>query len=515
MVQHLAFLRRFKGLLKLKLNATEDLMVNGAKAPTERGACRHLLAKVDRAAVQKALTKEQLGTDRAQRARFLAGVVRIHPDEDWLLAYLASLAETAEHRDAARAFQSTVDRFDFAKMSSARLGKLLEVLDSTFEGHDRVQALFGLLGNESFRGALRRTQDALADTLVDPIRPLLEVHRVVFRGEAAPADDADRRRLDDGLAQLLAAPQAVLRSYPEASRARLAKIAMKDGLDDADARASTRKLLDSLPGKDGAYDGLQRARVEQLLRAGEVGAAAKALTKLCNSGDRWASRMARAVGGRRLGEVAFESKASRDDDQLRPGVWTPGPTFAWVRTAPAAEAGRLTQEARLQRGLLMLGVAPILGTGLGEDGTVFVAVVSRGRQMSVHRRLRLLDALEVASDGVRLLGQLAASGVALPDVDPDRFLWLGGSPPKLVLANLRGVRRLDPAAAQIAHSALAVTWAASHLDGVDGVPEEVTRRLAGAPPLPVLAGALAIALVEEHPRAQRAEREAPAADHDA
>src|SRR5690349_17218769 len=48
---HLTFLRRYKDILRLKLNATEDLLVNGQREPTERGVCHHLLAKVDRSVI--------------------------------------------------------------------------------------------------------------------------------------------------------------------------------------------------------------------------------------------------------------------------------------------------------------------------------------------------------------------------------------------------------------------------------------------------------------------------------
>src|SRR5262245_4997992 len=54
MRQHLAFLRSYREALRLKLNATEDLLVNGQRPPTDRGVVRHLLAKVDRAAIDAA-----------------------------------------------------------------------------------------------------------------------------------------------------------------------------------------------------------------------------------------------------------------------------------------------------------------------------------------------------------------------------------------------------------------------------------------------------------------------------
>jgi hypothetical protein len=48
MKEHFKFLRQHRKLLKLRLNATEDLLLNGVKDPVHRGVCQHLLAKVEK-----------------------------------------------------------------------------------------------------------------------------------------------------------------------------------------------------------------------------------------------------------------------------------------------------------------------------------------------------------------------------------------------------------------------------------------------------------------------------------
>src|SRR5207244_3527979 len=73
MKEHLAFLRRYREVLRLKLNAAEDLLVNQQREPSERGVCRHLLGKVDRAVIERAIEREPLHGDAAARARMLAG----------------------------------------------------------------------------------------------------------------------------------------------------------------------------------------------------------------------------------------------------------------------------------------------------------------------------------------------------------------------------------------------------------------------------------------------------------
>ena len=93
MKQHLAFLRRYKEILRLKLNAAEDLLVNGQREPTERGVCRHLLGKVDRSVVEAAIAREPLRSDAAARIRMLAGAVR-------LTAEVVELGRCSDRRDA-------------------------------------------------------------------------------------------------------------------------------------------------------------------------------------------------------------------------------------------------------------------------------------------------------------------------------------------------------------------------------------------------------------------------------
>ena len=48
---HFRFLKEYRKVLRLRVNAAEDLLLNGKRAPTHRGVCQHLLAKIDRARV--------------------------------------------------------------------------------------------------------------------------------------------------------------------------------------------------------------------------------------------------------------------------------------------------------------------------------------------------------------------------------------------------------------------------------------------------------------------------------
>src|SRR5438477_4454366 len=101
---HLLFLRTYKKLLGLSLNAAEDLLINGDKEPTDRGICKHLLSKIDRRVVEKVLSRDAMKTDARMRARFLAGIVRLNRDVSFLIWYLQALAEVTDKREAAAAF---------------------------------------------------------------------------------------------------------------------------------------------------------------------------------------------------------------------------------------------------------------------------------------------------------------------------------------------------------------------------------------------------------------------------
>src|SRR5262245_15004971 len=162
---HLLFLRTCKKEIGLSLNAADDLLINGAREPTDRGICKHLLSKIDRRVVDKVLARDAMKTDARMRARFLAGIVRLNRDVSFLIWYLQALAEVTDKHEAAAAFALTVDRIDFARLSNAQTADLLQLIVRTFEGHDRVQALFGLLGSDTFEGALDRALSGLTDHL--------------------------------------------------------------------------------------------------------------------------------------------------------------------------------------------------------------------------------------------------------------------------------------------------------------------------------------------------------------
>ena len=68
---HFRFLRENRKELRLKVNANEDLLLNGVREPVHRGVCRHLLGKVERSNVLAAAER----LEPARAARLLAGII--------------------------------------------------------------------------------------------------------------------------------------------------------------------------------------------------------------------------------------------------------------------------------------------------------------------------------------------------------------------------------------------------------------------------------------------------------
>src|SRR2546425_1101220 len=262
MKEHVAFLRRYRDALRLKLNAAEDLLVNGQREPTDRGVCRHLLGKVDRAVIERAIEREPLRSDAEGRARMLAGAIRLTADVGVLLAYLETLAHVRSRAEAAAAFAEVVQRIDFESLSPTRLARLLQVLVDTFVDHERVQVLFSLLGSPAFRRAFDAGAPAFASQIADVVAPLRAVHRRLIEGGGGEAPAL----LATGMEQVLCAPDPVLRGYAETLRAGMLELALGPDVPPAVADRAVGVLLPTLPRTGRLYARLALRRAGQLLQ---------------------------------------------------------------------------------------------------------------------------------------------------------------------------------------------------------------------------------------------------------
>jgi len=491
MQEHLTYIRTYKEALRLKLNATEDLLINGRREPKERGICRHLLGKIDRAVIERAVAREPLASDPAARARMLAGAIRLTADIGVLLDYLETLGHVRSHTEAAQAFAEVATRIEFASLSPARLARLLQVLTETFTGHDRVQVLFGLLAQPAFRSAFDGAEPTLPPAIADVFAPLRAVHRRLHD----EADQASPTLLARGLEQVLSAPDPILRAYAEPLRVRMLEMTLRPEMPAELTDRAAAVLLSSVDKSGRMYARIALRRAALLLARHDDDQALGTLDELLKAQPdfRIAGRWRTALAAPRVARFALESET--DEGRLARAFWLDGQRAVWVRTAVATFGDRLADEARLQARVALPGVGAVIDHGVSGD-TAYVAL-SIGA-----RRIELSDAgaLGTLAAIARILHALALAGVVLPDADPIRFLQTGDNPAHLVLADLDGATPVSVAAAVSAHAGLATNLARTML-----TPEalaastDVGHALDGTPDLPTLIAALDHALLRPRP----------------
>ena len=490
MREHLTYIRTYKDALRLKLNATEDLLINGRREPKERGICRHLLGKIDRAVIERAVAREPLASDPAARARMLAGAIRLTADIGVLLDYLETLGHVRSHTEAAQAFAEVAARIEFASLSAARLARLLQVLTETFTGHDRVQVLFGLLAQPAFRHAFDGAESTLPPAIAEVFAPLRAVHRRLHD----EADQASPTLLAHGLEQVLSAPDPILRAYAEPLRVRMLEMTLRPEMPAELTDRAATVLLSSLDKSGRMYARVALRRAALLLARHDDDQALGTLDALLKAQPdfRIAGRWRTALAAPRVARFALTKEA--DGGRLVRTFWLDGQRAVWIRTAIAADGDRLADEAALQTRVALPGVAAVIDHGVAGD-TAYVAVDSVARRIEVSdaRALGTLAAI------ARILHALALAGVALPDAELVRFLQAGDEPAHLVLADFHGAAPVSVAAAVSAHAGLAADLARALLTSeTQPASTDVARALDAAPDLPTLIAALDRALLQPH-----------------
>ena len=446
---HLLFLRRYKEILRLKLNASEDLLVNGQREPTDRGVCQHLLGKVDRSVVERALEREPLRSDAATRAEMLAGAVRLTADVSVLLAYLDALSRARSRAEGAAAFAEVVRRIDFGALAPSRMAKLLEVLVYTFADHERTQVLLGLLDADAFQRAYDAAGPHLLPEVTAICAPVRAVHRRIFFRTGDVSGE-----IVAGVGEVLRAPDPILRGYGEPLRVGLLTLALDPRLPVALADRAAGILLPTLAHDAKTYAPVAPRRGGQLQAAPFDYRARATLAELRRQQPehRTAERWLAALDAHRLSRIALTG-GDGSAGRFTAGFWLDGQRAVWVRTATVAEAERLASEAQLQRELVLAGIAPVVEHGVAL-GSPYIAVAGRGRPLvlSDNAPLPLSTGLSLGAAAARVFFSLATAQVALPDAAAERFLYSGAGD-GLTLADLNGAVRMN-AAPLAAHAAL-------------------------------------------------------------
>lgn len=423
----LAWLRRWRKVLRLPLSAAEARLVDGQRGGVEPGALAGLLRKVDRAALDAALNRRPLSDEPPQRARFLAGAAAATGDPTLLHEALDLAEQHGARPELTGAIAACFGALDPSRLSPQRLLKLAGPLERVVPQPELVGPTFALLGTPPVRKALQTALPELPAKIADRWRALLAVREQLEGG--APAPD----RLEAGLRLLLDAPPGALDALPDQVRFSLAAAAL--GLEARWPLGSPalEAILASLDPTDLAWAGLAFAHAAGQVRLGRYAAATRAFDRILehHPHDLRATVLLSQLAAPRLGPVA-----ARDQ---RPGALRDG--FALSLLKPVlvrTDADPLA--LALHRDLALPGIAPLVLTDPADPPRWFAvdgALPLLGGEAAADRD----SARWIAAEGVRIASLLAQLGLILPDLSPGRFT-IDASPTRrwLLLADLTGLR---------------------------------------------------------------------------
>ena len=456
MKEHFRFLREHRHALKLRLNATEDLLLNGSREPTHRGVCQHLLDKVERARVLA--VSERLPA--AEATRFLAGVLRFAPEIPYVLRFLECVRGSASGEQAAAALSYALRHLDFAETSSAQLRQILTLIVEVFPPREMPLLLLSLLSGAPFRQALDRSADALPASLAEMVLPLRAARAALFRDEHPRAERGDggpRHAIPDlerGVLLLLGSAIPGLLELEIAQRRRLFEL----GSEGMGRRTTAQQALERLEAlfsslswpNEGERVSAARRLIGAALAANETGRARSLLDHELRQRPNAApfAQWRKLLDAPHVGSIALEPPEGRGDREKResgakitlppPGRWyrgwyVPTQTSVRIRYGESAEEERVLGLVRLWQRVLVPGVERVVEHGGGERPYLALRVAGRSfaRALEEQRGIDAATCREWSIEACQLLSGLSRYGVELPDADPHRFsvdhvgrLWL-------------------------------------------------------------------------------------------
>lgn len=439
-----AFLRDYKKTLKLKLNAQEDLLLEGARDPDSRGVCHHLLSKVDYATVQRAVER----MPNADRPHLLGGVLDFRPELSFLLLYLESL-QAAGHGDASRALEGALESIDWKSVSEGQMRRVLDLIVELFDQNRRASLLLGLLESRSFQQAFDQSISKLPPALAELFVPVRALQAVVLEGKPNPADDG---ALADGLAFALKSGLSQFEKRSARVRARLLDALARHAPERLDENFGTAlKLLATFDPGSRERHTLELAIARGLLALGREDRARKRVRELLRQtpNDPEAGALDRALSAPRVGPYALlRGGATPPVEHLNEGLMLQGERPVWLRVAALSERPQLEQHARDHARLWLPGVARLLACDATRERS-FVALERRGDPLVPgHARLRTrAEALDAAFQITTHARALARLGLELPDLAPRRFEVVahGSEPFTLRLVNTWQLREAEQA----------------------------------------------------------------------
>lgn len=455
---HFKFLRDNRQLLKLRVNAAEDLLLNGVKEPTHRGVCQHLLAKVERSRV---LTVSQnLAPEPA--VKLLSGIIRFSPDIVYVLRYLECVKLTASQQQASAALTEALKQIEFASLSAAQMRQLVALIVDVFPERDLPIFFYTLFHDRAFKDAIDRSLEGFPEVLGRMVRPLRLVYEMTAYGTPHHVDFiSDLPALKNGVALLLDANSDGLAQLHDNARMRLLQL----GCQVLRARYSLRVegLLRLFAGgrfsSDSDRAGAALSLAQSLIAASEEGTARRFLDRevsaLPNHPE--LKRLLTLLDSPRLGFVAFDG--GPENARLpAPGRWHRGwhlltREAVLARHASKNEAAFFADQVALWKNLLLPGVARVVESRLAETQAPYFAVelpgaslvkeLKQAQRVSEHKRLELIVQICAVLQG------LAQQGLLLADVDLNRFNVDAGG--RVWLVDLWPMACVEPAHAQQAY----------------------------------------------------------------
>jgi hypothetical protein len=449
-------LRENRRELRLKVNAAEDLLLNGVKEPTHRGVCQHLLGKVERGAVLSAA--ERLAP--AAAAKLLAGVIRFSADIEYVLLFLEKIKLSSSPAEATAALSQGLQRIEFDKVSAAQMRRVLNLFTELFDERQRPGLILGMLESRSFRHAFDSSISDLPDALAHLVLPLRAAQAVILHGKTNPFDSEAFR---EGLHLLLDLEDKILLRHSLEVRRRLLSFGLQACCaPDHRLHGRLRMLLTSIPTSDRHKAEFALALARHFMASEQEAEARKLLQVLVGeypdlpAPARWQG----LLDAERLADIALFDEPAGLKDALghharRAGTDLRTSRAVWVQIGNPEHADSHETAAQLLRELCIPGVAPLLASGTTPVGEPYFAVAGSGQvlETGILGNLAAGDALELCRAAVEVLAALATAGVQLPDTSLPRFtLETRGA---LLLTDLAGARRVEVEAAASAHLKLA------------------------------------------------------------
>jgi hypothetical protein len=467
----LRFLHKHREILKLKVNAAEDLLLNGKREPTHRGLCQHLLSKLDRARVL--LASERLPP--AEATELLAGIVRFAPEIPYVVRFLQCVKVSTNRDQTAAALTQALERLDFGETSPAQMRDILLLIVDVFPARELPVFAFSLLNGEAFRNAFDRSSEGWPESLAALLVPLRALHRWILRPSKAGrrerrgAARASLAQLRQGARLLLGASPSSLLELSEGTRRRLFEVAADGlgvGLPD-ELGPAAQGLVDQFRGlsfRDASLHSQAAHRVVRvLLAAGEEKLARELLRAELEAGAeaREARRWLQALDGSRVGPLALEARRRGPGpaDRWQRAWHVPSQRDVLVRIVEGSEVAALQTHVALLRRALVPGMAPMVSVVSAPERGVeraIVAVLWVGFAVSSRLDRGELDralALDWCREACLLFGALSALGLLLPDAALGRFNVDAGG--RLWLSDAWGLEEADAGRASGANTALA------------------------------------------------------------